>query len=337
MKPVPQHPDAYYRRLLQDNRRVEIRVHAKKKWDSFWFDSEEKLFAFLNKKSIEGDFYSSLNAPAPRQVLNGEGKEKALTNAGVEWITRIPFDFDAERETGTPATDDQIRAAYELREEFLALMRPLGWSIPLYAFSGNGYHAQYRTRLPNNAEVGEMLDLIYRGIAGELLTEGAKFDVSVKSPGQIFRAYGTINRKGNRLSEMWIPPRWNQVRMADVAGLANYYAREAPEVTREGRRANGPRIDGKGDYRTLDVARWFQAHGHYEGLVEHGKHAVRCPFASEHTTPRRRRETVVWDGQGNWPTFHCSHAHCQDRTIRDVLGLWGDADEFCSVEYGRAS
>lgn len=94
----------------------------------------------------------------------------------------------------------------------------------------------------------------------------------------------------------------------------------------------GGKVYGAGDYRTLDVVGWFQAHGHYGAELGSGKHAVICPWSSEHSQPSKPEDsdTVVWEADDGWPGFHCMHAHCDGRGIRAVLELWRDADTFCA-------
>lgn len=92
---------------------------------------------------------------------------------------------------------------------------------------------------------------------------------------------------------------------------------------------------GKGDYDTLDVVRWFQSHGHYGADLGDGKHAVRCPWVGEHSqqTEDEASDTVIWEADGRWPSFHCSHAHCDGRGIRSVMEVWTDADAYCSRDF----
>ena len=92
------------------------------------------------------------------------------------------------------------------------------------------------------------------------------------------------------------------------------------------------RIDGSGDYSSLDVVAWFKAHGQYHEQVEPGKHYVRCPWEAEHSDgiDAQVKDSVIWEADGGWPTFYCSHAHCEGRTIRNVMEVWGDADAFCT-------
>ena len=51
-----------------------------------------------------------------------------------------------------------------------------------------------------------------------------------------------------------------------------------------------------------------------------------CPWAEEHSTPPEPNDTstVIFEPQGGrgW-VFHCSHAHCSSRTLRDVLARFG--------------
>ena len=81
---------------------------------------------------------------------------------------------------------------------------------------------------------------------------------------------------------------------------------------------------------------WFNAHGHYGRHLESDKHAVLCPWFDSHSDnrPAVDSDSVVWEAAGGkWPEFHCSHNHCIDRHLDDVMQFWGDADSFCSMEF----
>lgn len=59
----------------------------------------------------------------------------------------------------------------------------------------------------------------------EFSTERVSFDSTVKSAGQVFRLYGTVNRKGNNES-LWrkthctIPEPWEKVTLSQISELA---------------------------------------------------------------------------------------------------------------------
>ncbi len=291
MKTTPQNPAIYYEQLLTDNSLVEVR-HKTHRWRSFWFDDKARLVSFLRDHDGVGDFYTSLNRPKPRIARNGAVEQKPICNDDVMRITRLPFDFDPERATGTTSTDGQLEAARVARDRLVSALGAREWPIPLLAMSGNGHHAQYRIAMPNSRETAEMLEVIYRGLRGDVETAAVKFDITVRNPGRIFRAYGSVNRKGAgpyRRTTVWIPPRWRQVTRKQVEQLANRYAKTTKSVTIESRKVTAPMVIGKGDYTTLSVASWFAAHDAYIGQLDAGKHAVRCPWASQHTTKTGRK------------------------------------------------
>lgn len=96
----------------------------------------------------------------------------------------------------------------------------------------------------------------------------------------------------------------------------------------------GPFTGGTGVYNTLNVVGWFNAHGHYKRHLGGGKHAVTCLWLAYHSSADNpmKTDTVIWESDGGWPTFHCSHDHCEGRTIKDVIALWCDADSFCTQD-----
>ena len=78
---------------------------------------------------------------------------------------------------------------------------------------------------------------------------------------------------------------------------------------------------------------WFKSHNCYRRSLGSGKHAVACPWDGEHSVrdTEQSSATVVWEAAGTqWPTFFCSHNHCEARRIADVMALWGDADRYCA-------
>ena len=79
------------------------------------------------------------------------------------------------------------------------------------------------------------------------------------------------------------------------------------------------------------MVRWFQAHGLYRRHLEDNKHAVICPWRSEHSTSSKGgTDTIIFEGKdGGWPGFYCHHAHCEGRELKSVMSLWGDQDQFC--------
>lgn len=330
---------------MRDCGRVEVRHQIGGRWVSGVFDDLPALRSVVaGLVKIDGsNVFSSLNGVKPMHASN-DMTGRALRDADFGWHMRLPFDFDPVRGTGQPSTDDELAMATAERNRLVRGLRALGWPMPATAVSGNGAHAVFRCRLPVSAETSAMLRAVYAGLRAEFSTEQVLFDPTVRNPSRIWRLYGTTNRKGeataerpHRLAAVLIPDRWDIVSPQAVERLAAAYARSStPAPASSPGRAARPA--GRGDFRTLDVRAWFTAHGAFRRTLGAGKHAVVCPWTHEHSseTGPLDTSTVVWEAEpGLWPSFHCSHAHCAGRSIREVMARWGDADHYCAAEWRR--
>ena len=336
----------YLCRLMQDARIVEVRHSRAGRWESGVFDNVVDLEHAIRERAAAGNLYSSLNRPAGIKATNAFGT-RALCDDNIEVITRIVFDLDPKRPTNTPSTNSELQAAVTARDLVVGTLTAHGWPLPALGVSGNGAHVVYRTCLVSTPAWRQHAATLYAGLRSRLhdqLAElGVEFDTTVRNPGRIWRLYGSVNRKGevtthrpHRRASIILPAGdWETVKAATVERTVQALT---PVVQQHQRGVNEIRscIDGKGDYATLDVIAWFTAHGAYRQSLAGAKHAVRCPWFEEHTTvsSENSSDSVVWEATTTWPSFHCSHSHCHRRTLRDVMVLWGDADEFCVRRWG---
>ena len=95
--------------------------------------------------------------------------------------------------------------------------------------------------------------------------------------------------------------------------------------------------DFSGADRTF-FGRAFEHAGMSFGLLDNGALAVACPWASQHTGGTDGdSSTVVFPAttEVGWGLFHCSHAHCVERTTFDLLDkLPADALDTARREHG---
>lgn len=328
----------YLARQFRDAGAVELRHAIGNRVDCGLFADMGMLMRAAEVRSGAGNLFTSLNRPAATPT-NRMGR-RGLRDEQITHIVRLPFDFDPDRPSGTSATADELAAAVTQRDRFVNAMLSSGWPMPALAVSGNGAHAVFRCCLPNDRRTRDAVRTIYRAMRAEFGTERVLFDSSVHNPSRVWRLYGTTNRKGtptadrpHRVAEVVLPHDWREVTVDQVHALAAIYGQQPEIRTDHGHGA----VHGVGDYTTLDVPSWFGAHGLYRRPLGDGKHAVRCPWDRDHSTrdSDTSTSTVMWDGSGNWPTFHCSHAHCEVRNIRDVMTLLGDADRYCARAFNQ--
>lgn len=324
----------YLKQTLSDAKIIELRHLYKRDGyavvRSGLFDDIEPLQKDIRQLSEYGNLYTTLNRPTAT-ATNELVKGKSITDADINIITRLPFDFDPVRATGTASTDEQLQLARKSMQRFMRFLCVLGWPTPLIALSGNGYHLQYRTAMPADADTKKMLSILYKALRQDFGTELVDFDSTVRNPSRIFRLYGTINRKGNdeslwRQSTCVIPPGWGQVPPKLIKKLSDRYK---PVPVAKPRREVSNRHYSS-DMDNLDVVAWFTAHGLYKHHIEDHKHAVTCPWSYEHSEASYN-DSIIFETDGSWPGFHCKHSHCDGRNIKDVMQLLGDASAYCKA------
>ncbi len=334
----------YLDHLFADCGAVELRHQAGKRWTAGLFDDPAKLLATARSLARTGNLFTTLNPLKLRLAPNRMGTAP-IRNDDVLRYSRLFFDFDPVRPTDCPSTHGELLSAKRAAHDALRTFHAMGFPPPAEALSGNGWHLVYRVALPNDPEVRELLTAVYSGLRKDFMTDVADFDISVRNPGRIGPLYGSVKRKGtatltrpHRQSKIWLPREWRQVSRKSLEGLAQFYLEREQRAKAIIHRTPRSAVNGAGDYHTLDVVAWFAAHGHYHRPAGGMKHFVRCPWEDQHSDgiDAQVTDTVVWEAADGWPTFHCSHSHCDGRTLRDVMEVWGDADAFCTREWRAA-
>lgn len=164
----------YVDQLFEDNGVVELRLVGTPTLSGLYDDSDA-LLRDARQVWSHGHVYTSLNAPCPMVVSNRLGRNHGLKDSDIGWVTRLPFDFDPIRPAGVGSTEEEIDAAYETREALIGYLGSFGWPEPIRAFSGNGFHAQFRVRVPNNEETRDILYRIYAGLRQQFSTAHVQF------------------------------------------------------------------------------------------------------------------------------------------------------------------
>lgn len=106
----------------------------------------------------------------------------------------LPIDIDSRRTSGVSATQEEKANAFQVMNEVRTLLHENGFSSPVVADSGNGYHLLYRLDLPPLSDVPSRF---LRGLASRFTSDKAILDPSVASASQLIRLYGTLARKGD--------------------------------------------------------------------------------------------------------------------------------------------
>jgi hypothetical protein len=179
-----------------------------------YFDSDDACVDAVSNVQSAAGIYITMN-PVNRQLLARAVNRLKYARKGDpltvdhDILRRHCFliDIDAERSPGISATDEEKAKAMEKARQIYKFLKERGWTEPIVADSGNGYHLLYRIDLPVDDE--RLCEKTLAALADRFKGDGAKLDRSVHNPARIMRLYGTRACKGDSTKER--PHRMSQI------------------------------------------------------------------------------------------------------------------------------
>lgn len=184
---------------------IEIRSIDPKPTVSGYFRADSPRIAAELAKYPNRTFYQSLNpvksacyARAQHERLVERPKETTSDNdiIGFQWIL---IDADPVRPSGVSASAEEKKAAHAVAGKTMKRLMATGFSEPIVADSGNGYHLLFKVHISTDdrqvvADFLSVLDMWFS-------TDEAKIDTAVYNPSRITKLYGTIAAKGAHTPE----------------------------------------------------------------------------------------------------------------------------------------
>ncbi len=179
---------------------IEIRSIDPKPTVSGYFRADSPRIAAELAKYPNRTFYQSLNpvksacyARAQHERLVERPKETTSDNdiIGFQWIL---IDADPVRPSGVGAFGrEEKEAAHAVAGKTMKRLMATGFSEPIVADSGNGYHLLFKVHISTDdrqvvADFLSVLDMWFS-------TDEAKIDTAVYNPSRITKLYGTIAAK----------------------------------------------------------------------------------------------------------------------------------------------
>lgn len=126
----------------------------------------------------------------------------------------VRFDQDGQplADQKCPATVEERRAAWDVMESCRLTLQGAGFSHPILADSGNGWHLLYRIDLPANDTTRDQCKALLKGLDKRCSNAKARVDTATYNAARIWKLYGTFSRKGE-------PSQVRPWRMAKVVEL----------------------------------------------------------------------------------------------------------------------
>ncbi len=213
-----------------------------------YFDNPQKLVEALRNVKEATGCYLTLNCidnallgrACNRLVKVAKGGTTSDSN-----VTRrrwLLIDIDARRPAGISATATEREAALKRTHAVDLFLHNLGWPLPVFADSGNGFHLLYRVDLP--ADDGGLVKRVLEALAARFDDEKVKVDRSVHNPARISKLYGTLVCKGDntpdrphRMAKILECPETMSV--VEIPLLEDLAGEAAPAVTQHGATSTG--------------------------------------------------------------------------------------------------
>ncbi len=258
-------------------------------------------------------FYQTMNCIDPgcysraqREVLLPNPKETTSDRdiIGYNWIL---IDADPVRPSGVSATDSEKECARQTARAVYLHLKKLGFSEPIAADSGNGYHLLYRVRaeITSKDTISQFLKVLDLWFS----SEAVQIDTAVYNPARITKLYGTIARKGANSPErphreskiLHAPEPLQATPMALVRAVASEWEKMTPSSSLSNRYSSTPfDMDSFLASHNVSVARKIESGSLTKYILSE------CPFNSEHKAP----DSAVFVSSDGRLGFKCFHNGC---------------------------
>lgn len=222
---------------------------------------------------------------------------------GYDWIL---IDADPVRPSGVSSSREEKDAARLVSASVMKKLMSMGFSEPVVADSGNGYHLLFRIHA--NADQRQIIADFLSVLDMWFSTEAVKIDTAVFNPARITKLYGTTARKGADIPErphrpssiLRVPKEIQETSMTLVENIAA----EAKQMVKT---EDNPRKYGQG----FNLEQF---------LADHSVHVLKkvpistgmkyqlteCPFDGNH----KNGDAAVFAYNNGSYGFHCFHTSC---------------------------
>lgn len=299
--------------LHESNDIIEIRSIDPKPVISGYFRADSPAIIAEISKYPRRTFYQTMNCVKPacyareqHEQLIERPKETTSDNdiSGYQWIL---VDADPVRPSGVSASKDEKEQARRVAGMAMKKLMAMGFSEPVVADSGNGYHLLFKIHASKEdrqiiADFLSVLDMWFS-------TDAVKIDTAVFNPARITKLYGTVSAKGASTPER--PHRRSSIIRfpADVKETSMTLVRNiASECKHAVAPTENPRIQGG---KFFDIENFLATHGinvtKKVSISTGTKYQLaQCPFDESH----QHGDAAVFAYNNGSYGFHCFHNSC---------------------------
>ena len=311
--------------LKPDSQLFEVRIigthGGQKKIISGYFTSADTLIKEFDKVDVRGrNIYITLNEINPA-CYSREQHDKFLqtsqTTSDSE-ITRYQWlfvDLDPIRPTGISSTNEELKHAEDLLDPVQKYLAGWGFSNPIVAASGNGYHLLYRINIENTVHNKDVIDRCLKALSNEFDNDHVKIDTTNFNPARICKLHGTLAQKGADTKDR--PHRMSRIiSVSDPSEITNANILEA--LAEEEKSEEPPATVKDHNRGEFDLIGFMHDHGmtYKEDSNERAKIFLldECPFDASH----KNGDSKIFLYPNGAISFKCHHNSCRQYRWQDV-------------------
>jgi archaellum biogenesis ATPase FlaH len=190
---------------IKANGLIEVRVIGQKTYSGY-FKDVDLLIKELPRFENDNIYFilNEINEACYSREQKDKFYEKPKNTTSDNDITKrnwILIDVDSKRASGVSATDEEKNNSRIVSNKVFSFLRDIGFSEPICADSGNGYHLLYKIDLPNDSESNSLIKNFLVVLDMFFSVAGAEVDKTVFNASRITKLYGTFARKGRSTEE----------------------------------------------------------------------------------------------------------------------------------------
>ena len=313
---------------------TEIRILDGSFTYSGYFDDVHQMLEALEPYADKA-IYGIVNVVKPECISRKQSrhiirisKDEATGDNVIAGRTMILIDLDPKRISGVNATDAEKATAYDTMIKIGTFLKSQGFSSPVVADSGNGYHMYYRVALNNTPENTQLIKDFLEVISDLFSTAECDVDTTVFNAARITKLIGTVSRKGTDTPDrpqresffVKVPPRWEKTDITYVQKVAAMKAQ--PEVPTAKNNFGKDKFNVEAFFEKHDIK--VVSRNEYAGGIRYILDT--CPWDCTH------KDAAVMQHADGRIGFHCFHNSCSQYGWKEFRQFY-EPDAYSAAEY----
>ena len=308
-----------------DSSLVELRIlqsNGRKKTASGYFKDVDLAYNAIVRYPDGGGLYAPINKIKEscysryQHDMIVDSPSNTTNDAEIEGRDWILIDLDPKRPSGCNSNDAELQASRDVMRNIGIYLRDKGFSSPVIAMSGNGYHLYYHVALKNENDKAELIKTFLKVLDMNFSNDVCDVDCSVFNASRIAKVIGTRSAKGANTQErpqresyfVKIPDKIESTDVKFIEKVASEYPQvEAPSRLNN---YNTERFDLESFISRygIRIASRRRFNGGEKLVLEE------CPFDSNHKAP----DSAIFKMDSGAIAFKCLHNSCSHYTWHDL-------------------